>query len=107
MTSGAMKFMDAGKKTGNLPETAPVKVYPRFTVDLDQFPGLEADVDEHVELHLGGRVCAITHNDWNHSMEVEVTEVAVPTHTHDSVGPKNEADSVLGKLRSGKGLGRY
>ena len=94
-----MKFMDAGQKV----ETADPspKYYPKFCVDLDQFPGLQADVDESVELHLKGRVCSVTHNDWSHSMEVEVTSVAVPTHTHDSVGPMNEADHALGKLKRG------
>jgi hypothetical protein len=98
------KFMDAGKKMESPDATLPAKSYPRFCVDLDQFPGLEADVDESVELHLKGRVCSVTHNDWNHSMEVEVTSVAVPSHTHDSVGPMNEADAALGKLR---GSSRY
>lgn len=103
------KFMDAGKKFDsgvNLPD-APAKVYPRFNVDLDQFPGLKCDVDECIELHLKGRVCGVTHNDWSHNMEVEVTSIAVPTHTRDSVGPMNEADRAMGKLQTGKGLGRY
>ena len=102
-----MKFMDAGKKYDMPMAVESPKVYPRFRVDLDQFPGLEADVDESVELLLKGRVCSVSHNDYCHEMEVEVTSVAVPSHTHESVGPKNEADSALGKLRSGKGLGRY
>ena len=96
-----MKFMDAGKKSDlAIPETSP-KYYPKFCVDLDQFPGLLAEVDESVELHLKGRVCSVTHNDYCHQMEVEVTSVAVPTHTHDSVGPMNEADKAMGKLRGG------
>lgn len=95
-----MKFMDAGHKSDlPAPATESPKYYPKFRVDLDQFPGLEADVDESVELHLKGRVCAITHNDYCHEMEVEVTSVAVPTHTHDSIGPMNEADQALGKLK--------
>lgn len=91
---------------GIIPD-APAKVYPRFSVDLDQFPGLECDVDESVELHLKGRVCSVEHSDYCHRMEVEVQSVAVPTHTHDSIGSANEADAALGKLRGGKGLGRY
>lgn len=94
--------MDAGKKSEGVPMDAPQKYYPRFTVDLDQFPGLKAEVDESIELHLKGRVCSVTHTDWSHSMEVEITSVAVPTHTHDSVGPMNEADSALGKLKTKK-----
>lgn len=95
-----MKFMDAGKKMEGLPMDAPAKSYPRFTVDLDQFPGLQCDVDESVELTLRGRVSALTHNDWSHSMEIEVTSIAVPSHTHESVGPRNEADAALGKLKT-------
>ncbi len=94
------KFMDAGKKSElSAPMETPQKYYPKFCVDLDQFPGLECDVDESVELHLKGRVCSVTHNDYCHQMEVEVTSVAVPTHTHDTIGPSNEADSALGKLK--------
>ena len=96
-----MKFMDAGKKSEMVTEKPSQKYYPQFCVDLDQFPGLLAEVDESVELHLKGRVCSVTHNDYCHQMEVEVTSVAVPTHTHDSVGPMNEADKVMGKLRGG------
>lgn len=100
MSTEKMKFMDAGHASPTLAVTDDVKVYPRFRVDLDDFPGLQADVDESVELHLKGRVCSVTHNDWCHEMEVEVTSVAVPTHTHDTVGPSNEADAALGKLKS-------
>lgn len=93
------KYMDAGKKLESYPTDVPQKVYPRFTIDLDQFPGLECDVDESVELHLRGRVCSVEHSDYAHRMDVEVTSVAVPSHTHDSVGPINEADKALGKLK--------
>ena len=105
----SMKFMDAGKKFDMPTVASPeqTKVYPRFRVDLDQFPGLSCEVDECVELHLKGRVCATTHTDYCHDMEVEVTSIAVPTHTHDSVGEMNEADRAMGKLKTGKGLGRY
>jgi hypothetical protein len=104
--SSEMKFKDAGKKPdmGVLDAPAP-KIYPRFTVDLDQFPGLECEVDETVELHLRGRVCARNHNDWGNTMDVEVTSIAVPSHTHDSIGPKNEADSALGKMLSPRRIG--
>jgi len=99
------KFMDAGRKL-DTPTTAPApRSYPRFTVDLDQFPGLEADVDESVELHLKGRVCSVEHSDYCHSMQVEVQSVAIPTHTHDSIGPMNEADKALGKMRSSRRIG--
>lgn len=102
--SSEYKFKDAGKKIEGptMQPEAPAKTYPRFTVDLDQFPGLRADVDESIDLHLRGRVCSITHNDWSHSMDVEVTSIAVPTHTHDSVGSRNEADTALGKLTTGR-----
>ncbi len=98
-----MKFKDAGKKLDMpMAAEAPAKSYPRFRVDLDQFPGLECDVDECVELHLKGRVCGVTHNDWCHDMEIEVTGIAVPSHTHDSIGPLNEADKALGKMKTGR-----
>lgn len=100
-----MKFMDAGKKYDNpVAAESNQKIYPKFRVDLDQFPGLECDVDECVELHLKGRVCSLTHNDYCHEMEIEVTAVAVPSHTHDTIGPMNEADKALGKMKTG---GRY
>lgn len=102
MATDNLKFMDAGKKLESPMATESPKYYPKFRVDLDQFPGLVADVDESVELHLKGRVCSITHNDYCHEMEVEVTSVAVPTHTKDSVGPMNEADRALGKMKSGR-----
>ena len=103
-----MKFMDAGTKLdGPMAEVASPKIYPRFRVDLEEFPGLECDVDEHVELNLKGRVCEVVHNDYSHHMEVEVTSIAVPTHTHNSIGAMNEADVAMGKLKTGKGLGRY
>lgn len=96
-----MKFMDAGKKMDStMVVDAPSKVYPKFRVDLDQFPDLDCDVDESVELTLRGRVCGVTHNDWCHEMEVEVTSIAVPTHTNDRVGPMNDADVALGKMKS-------
>jgi hypothetical protein len=108
MAMDSMKFMDAGKKMESPMVTdSPSKSYPRFRVDLDQFPGLSCEVDECVELHLKGRVCSTTHTDYCHDMEVEVTSIAVPTHTHDSVGLLNEADVAMGKLKTGKGLGRY
>jgi len=93
-----MKFMDAGKKmeTGLLPEAPSGKVYPRFTVDLDKFPKLKADVDESVELHLKGRVCGVTHTDYCNSMDVEVQSIAAPNHTHDS---ENAADKEYERLR--------
>lgn len=99
---GDMKFMEAGKKDEISITGSPAKSYPRFTVDLDQFPDLKADVDESVELHLRGRVCALTHTDWCNSMEVEVMSVAVPTHTHESVGLLNEADRALGKMKTAR-----
>lgn len=102
------KFKDAGKKmTDTSIAATPSKVYPRIRIDLDQFPELKADVDEKVAFHGTGRVCSVTHNDWCHEMEIEVDSMAVPTHTHESIGPMNEADHVLGKLKTGKGLGRY
>lgn len=101
------KFMDAGKTLAAPEPTGPQKIYPKFCVDLDEFPGLEAEMDESVELHLRGRVCSLTHNEWSHTMEVEVKDIAIPTHTHDRIGPMNEADTALGKLRGGKGLGKY
>lgn len=99
-----MKFMDAGRKS-QLAETSldkQSKVYPRFTVDLDQFPGLECDVDESIELHLRGRICGVTHDEYSHTMDVEVASIAVPSHTHDSVGPCNEADRALGKMKASR-----
>jgi hypothetical protein len=104
MATETMKFKDAGKNL-EMPTSAPTKVYPRFTVDLDQFPGLECEMDESVELHLRGRVCSLTHNEWSHTMEVEVEHIAVPTHTHETIGPRNEADSALGKMLSYKRIG--
>lgn len=101
MSSDGMKFKDAGKKMEMPMAAESPKVYPRFSVDLDQFPGLEAEVDESVELHLRGRVCSVEHSDYCHRMDVEVTSVAVPTHTHDSVGNLNEADIAMGKLKRG------
>ena len=101
-----MKYMDAGK-SNQLPEEATTTYYPRFTVDLDQFPGLKCDVDECIDLHLKGRVCSVSHNDYSHSMDIKVTSIAVPSHTSESVGPKNEADMALGKLKGGKGIGGY
>ena len=86
---------------------SPTKSYPRFCVDLEQFPGLKCDVDGCTDLHLKGRVCSVSHNDYSHSMEVEVTSIAVPSHTQESIGPKNEADAALGKLKGGKGIGGY
>ena len=101
MSFDELKFMDAGKKMEPI-SAEPPKVYPRFSVDVEQFPGLSADVDESVELHLKGRVCSVEHSDYCHRMDVEVTSVAVPSHTHDSVGPHNEADRALGKLKTGR-----
>lgn len=97
-----MKFMDAGKESGFDSPTLPTKYYPKFTVDLSQFPGLQADMDECVELNLKGRVCSLTHNEYCHEMQVEVTSVAIPTHTKDSIGPMNEADKALGKMKSAR-----
>jgi len=97
-----MKFMDAGRKINDAPAAPETKSYPRFTVDLDQFPGLQAEVDEVVELHLRGRVCGITHNDYCHSMDIEVTSVAVPHHTHATIGQPNEADKALGKMKEAR-----
>lgn len=94
-----LKFMDAGKKSEAIVADTPQKYYPRFSVDLDQFPGLQADVDESVELHLKGRVCSVTHNDYCHEMEIEVTSIGLPSLTKDSVGNPNEADKALNKLR--------
>jgi hypothetical protein len=97
------KYMDAGKKM-EVPTLAdaPTKVYPRFTVDLDQFPGLECDMDENVDINLRGRVCGLNHNEWRYDMEIEVTSIAIPSHTNEHIGPKNEADLALGKLKSGR-----
>jgi hypothetical protein len=100
--SSEMKFLDAGKKMeGPALAEPPQKVYPRFSVDLEQFPGLKADVDESVELHLKGRICSVEHSDYCHRMDVEVQSIAVPTHTHDSVGAMNEADRAMSKLKRG------
>lgn len=105
MATENLKFMDAGKKLDSpMAAVDSPKYYPKFRVDLDQFPGLQADVDESVELHLKGRVCSITHNNYCHEMEIEVTSVGIPTHTKDSIGPMNEADRALGKM---KNSGRY
>lgn len=95
---GEMKFMDAGKALDS--PTSPAKYYTKFCVDLQQFPGLEADMDECVELNLKGRVCSLTHNEYCHEMQIEVTSVAIPSHTHETVGPMNEADKALGKMKS-------
>lgn len=73
-------------------------------VDLDKYPGLKIDVDESIRFEGSGRVCSIRHNDYFNEMEIEVTKFSVPTHTHESVGPMNEADAALGKLKSG---GKY
>lgn len=98
------KYMDAGKKMDSpgVLVDKPTKIYPKFRVDLDQFPGLKLDVDESIDLSLRGRVCSITHNDWCHEMEIEVTSIAVPSHTDERIGPKNEADLALGKLKSAR-----
>lgn len=99
-----LKFMDAGKQMAEPSAvTAPAKSYPRFRIDLDQFPGLEADMDESVELRLRGRVCSLSHNEYCHDMEIEVTSIAIPSHTKDSIGPQNEADRALGKLNTRHG----
>lgn len=94
------KFMDAGK-TISAPEPAgPQKSYRKVCIDLDQFPGLSADMGEIVDIHIRGPVTRLVHDEYCHEMEVEQREVAIPTHTHESVGPRNEADAALGKLRS-------
>jgi len=101
MSSKEMKFMDAGKAPESVATLdKPNKYYPKFTIDLDQFPDLEAEVDESVELKLKGRVCGITHNEWSHTMEVEVQAIAIPSHTSDDIGPRNKADEEFGKMRS-------
>jgi hypothetical protein len=102
----AEKFMDAAKSLTE-PTTSPQKYYPKFCVDLDQFPGLAAEMDESVEIVLRGRVCGLTHNEYSHTMEVEVQAIQVPSHTNDAVGPMNEADKAMGKLKSGRQMGRY
>ena len=69
-------------------------------VDLDKFPGLEAGVDDSIKFEGSGRVSAVTHNDWCHEMTIEVTKFSIPSHTQDSIGPMNEADAALGKLKN-------
>lgn len=100
--SSNYKFKDAGKSAvATLPGPSE-KIYPRFTVDLDQFPGLSGELDEEVELHLKGRICGLTHNDYSHSMEVEVRSLSHPDHSHGDM-PKialvSIADQELEKLR--------
>lgn len=102
--SSDLKFKDAGKSVAS-PLAAPEKVYPRFTVDLDQFPGLEGELDEDIELHLKGRVCALNHSDYSHSMDVEVRSLAHPDHTHEGfakIAVINIADQELSKLKGNR-----
>ena len=83
-----------------VPETSK-KIYPRLSIDLDQFPDLKGDVDETGELHICYRVCSVQHNEYSHSMDLEITSIAVPRHSHEDVkGSGNEADRSLNKLKS-------
>ena len=93
------KLWDAGKKT-EMPAIAgdsvrAEKIYPRLSVDLDQCPALKADVDQDVELRIRGRVCEVRHNDWSHSMEIEVQAIGEA----DERGEENNADKALRKMR--------
>lgn len=89
-----MKYMDASRPMPTLADVTTEKVYPRFTVDLDQFKDLAADVDEGVELTLRGRVCSRNHTDYCNTMEIEVQAIGVP-----SAADFNEADRALAKLK--------
>ena len=71
----------------------------KICVDLEKYPGAKAEVDDSVRFEGSGRVCSVTHNDWSYTMEIEVTNFSVPTSTKDSVGPMNEADMALGKMK--------
>jgi hypothetical protein len=96
-----MKFKDAGKNLETIAGPASTeKYYPKFSVDLDQFPDLKAEMDDSVELVLRGRVCRLESSEYCNTMEVEVLSVAVPSHTHDSAGDMNTADKELGRLKS-------
>jgi len=99
MSSHDMEFRTAGK-----PATAKEEIsYPHLFIDLDQFPGLEGDLDEEIELHVRGRVCSLSHSYGSHSMDVEVQKIAHPDHTHDDEVPKvaviSIADSELSRMK--------
>lgn len=87
-------FKDAGY-TPKAEIATPPKIYPKFCVDLDQFPDLEAGVDEYVDLRLRGRVCSRNHSDYGNTMDLEVMALAKDAGS-------NEADKALGKLKSSK-----
>lgn len=97
-----LKFIDAGKVIPSTMPGPPEKIYPRLSIDLDQFPGLEGDLDEEIEFHGRGRVCGLTHNDYSHSMDLEIRSLAHPDHTHGEM-PKialvSIADQELSKLK--------
>ena len=81
----------------SLPEK---KMY--ITIDLEKFPGLMTEVDESIRFEGSGRVCEVRHNDYCHEMQVEVTKISIPSHTQDTIGPVNEADIAMGKLKTGR-----
>lgn len=97
-----MQFKDAGKTYPGLAMESdkPSKSYPRFTIDLDQFPGLEADVDEEIEITLRSRVSGITHTDYCHTMDLEVRSIAQPGDARPSkIALVSAADQELEKLK--------
>lgn len=87
----------------DLPSMPERKMY--VTIDLDKFPEIHADVDDSVRFEGSGRVCSMTHNDYCNEMQIEVTKISIPTHTSESVGPMNEADLAMGKLKKGSRYG--
>lgn len=87
------KFKDASRKLDTVPSPSNKKIYPRFTVDLDQNKGIKAGLDDKIELHLKGRVSRLEKGDYGHSMEVEVQSIA-----HGG----NSADKELAKMKSSR-----
>jgi len=85
----------------------PEKPLPRLCIDLEDYPELEGDVDDIVEFRVRGRICSKQHSDYCKTQDIECKAIYDAAKATPTVGPLNEADKALGKLKAGRQMGRY
>jgi len=97
-----MSFKDAGTELQTVAADVPAKIYPRFNIDVKEFPELQGNVDEHIEFRVRGRICERVHNDWSNSITVEALAISKCGEKEAATGPYNEADKAMEKLKSAR-----
>lgn len=83
---------------------SPPKSYPRLTVDVDQFPGIDGDVDENFSGVIQGRICGRSHTDYCNTVEIEITKISdvEAGDTPMRIAMIGIADQELSKLKGKK-----